>query len=430
MAPYANKKRKRGRGHQEEPPFEKDEELRKLVASILTIIRREGKAAKKHEVQKLVKRLKQLRDADKPQESADEGVDVPPTITKTEDAVIGMEETEKLAPTSQHAKSQRKIEKLEVKLASAKAFEVATLTKLCMKRLGMMMLGVDIDAEVEKERLKFARMLEKGVKRAKIAETTATPAPEAAENSTSSDIAEALPLQNAAKDGNNDDKETTEILLTHKNLIKAMDSLDERVTFYRRTVMREQGENIPSEAKLKKQGAGYYQEKWSKQKQTKSQPLSSFNNAGSSRFLDSLSGKQPFEKFVAPNPYGPGADHEEFLAPKRNRMGQRGRRAKMMAEESKKTGRQYESLNWRPKKENDESNNDQANTNTSFKRKSTNRGTTDSGIPIAKKVNAAEVADMGKKWKEDGKAHPSWAAKQHAKQQSGIASFAGKKITF
>jgi len=41
---------------------------------------------------------------------------------------------------------------------------------------------------------------------------------------------------------------------------------------------------------------------------------------------------------------------------------------------------------------------------------------------------------MGKSWKEEGKAHPSWAARQlqKSKSGSGIGSieFTGKKITF
>jgi hypothetical protein len=36
---------------------------------------------------------------------------------------------------------------------------------------------------------------------------------------------------------------------------------------------------------------------------------------------------------------------------------------------------------------------------------------------------------MGKTWKEEGNAHPSWAAAAAQKSQ-GIAKFEGKKITF
>ena len=53
-----------------------------------------------------------------------------------------------------------------------------------------------------------------------------------------------------------------------------------------------------------------------------------------------------------------------------------------------------------------------------------------SGLDKSKTFKAAEVASMGKTWKEEGKAHPSWAAREAQKAKSGIVAFAGKKITF
>jgi BUD22 len=47
---------------------------------------------------------------------------------------------------------------------------------------------------------------------------------------------------------------------------------------------------------------------------------------------------------------------------------------------------------------------------------------------VKKLAQAAEIATMGKTWKEEGKEHPSWAARQS--QKAGIVPFTGKKITF
>jgi hypothetical protein len=94
----------------------------------------------------------------------------------------------------------------------------------------------------------------------------------------------------------------------------------------------------------------------------------------------------------------------------KNRKGQRARQAKQAAVEARKEGKVWDSsVNWRAKKvrvnDDDEK---------------------DSTAP-RKNVKAKDVAEMGKNWKEEGKAHPSWAAK---KVESSIKEFAGKKITF
>jgi len=137
--------------------------------------------------------------------------------------------------------------------------------------------------------------------------------------------------------------------------------------------------------------------------------------ASSGLFIGSLSGGQSMmdEDEVVGHAYDPYDDlHEK---PKKNRPGQRARRAKAMALEARRQGKEYKSINWRPKKATQDGDEDS--------RKA-------SGLDDHKPINAADVADMGKNWKDSGKAHPSWAAKEHAKKQTGIATFAGKKITF
>jgi hypothetical protein len=48
------------------------------------------------------------------------------------------------------------------------------------------------------------------------------------------------------------------------------------------------------------------------------------------------------------------------------------------------------------------------------------------GVP---KAAPQHIASMGKTWKDEGNAHPSWVAAAAQKSQ-GIAKFEGKKITF
>ena len=51
---------------------------------------------------------------------------------------------------------------------------------------------------------------------------------------------------------------------------------------------------------------------------------------------------------------------------------------------------------------------------------------------MTKNVGVEEIASMGKVWKDEGKAHPSWAAREAQKAKSGLGlpEFEGKKITF
>jgi hypothetical protein len=48
---------------------------------------------------------------------------------------------------------------------------------------------------------------------------------------------------------------------------------------------------------------------------------------------------------------------------------------------------------------------------------------------VVPKAAPQHIASMGKTWKDEGNAHPSWVAAAAQKSQ-GIAKFEGKKITF
>ena len=139
-------------------------------------------------------------------------------------------------------------------------------------------------------------------------------------------------------------------------------------------------------------------------------------------FIDSLSGRGAMSGAgvgeIQRDEYGYDINDEytQISKPaKKNRKGQRARLAKALALEAKRDGKVYKSINWRPKKAVDEVVDENVNA---------------SGLHAKNQVKAEDVAEMGKDWKDEGKAHPSWAAKEHAKKQSGIAAFAGKKIVF
>jgi len=117
----------------------------------------------------------------------------------------------------------------------------------------------------------------------------------------------------------------------------------------------------------------------------------------------------------------------------KNRLGQRARKAKAMAMEAISRGEKWDSsLNWREKKLESNYSNTYLKISMEENAKSKRRKTTSGLDPSFGSVSASDVANMGKRWKETGKAHPSWAArelaKQHALKIGGIPL--GKKIIF
>lgn len=121
--------------------------------------------------------------------------------------------------------------------------------------------------------------------------------------------------------------------------------------------------------------------------------------------------------------YGPAAALMEEPQKKKNRQGQRARKAKAMALQAKKMGRQYESLNWRSAEEKQEKQRKQYREKAAAaaaKRKNT-------GSDGNKKQNSAQN-EKAKANSVPEKEHPSWAAKQQ--QKTGIVAFQGTKITF
>ena len=152
------------------------------------------------------------------------------------------------------------------------------------------------------------------------------------------------------------------------------------------------------------------------------------HEGASGLFIGSLAGL-PAEAYTDDGEYDMGGSDDDDRnmdgyqeEMKKNRPGQRARRAKATAIEARKSGKTWDSsLNWREKKSGrvDVKSRDGGRDHKSR--------TSDSGS--VKPTAAQHIATMGKTWKEEGNAHPSWAAKAAQKSQ-GIAKFEGTKITF
>ena len=347
-------KKSREESHQEEAA----EKHSKLVYSSTKTLRKEAKVIKSFECQKIVRKIKTLK----------ESIEETKSISSSENV---SDESEKLATE----KVQNKMRKLDEKLKNMKKFDIDDVVQAALIRLGI------ID--------------------------------EADKKSQSSD------------DEIADDKfikSTIETMIKHKRLSSAMESIREKFSEYNLWLSRREdwlanGGKRPSnrdddERPRKKRGrevdvAGH--------------------DAGSGLFIASLSGNAMPEdgdaEMMGYEGYDEYGEEDYSISQpkkKKNRMGQRARKAKAMAIEAAKAGKVWNpqfSSNWRAKKRNEDS-----------KPKIESA----SGLDKGKNIKVAEVANMGKDWKDEGKAHPSWAAReaQKAKSGLGIVAFAGKKITF
>lgn len=111
-----------------------------------------------------------------------------------------------------------------------------------------------------------------------------------------------------------------------------------------------------------------------------------------------------------------------------------------MAIEAKNAGKTWDSsLNWREKKKDIDGDQIRGTTggsrggerrdqnNSRDVQNTRNKSNTDNK---PKEAKHQDIATMGKAWKEEGNAHPSWATKAAAQKSQGITEFKGKKITF
>jgi hypothetical protein len=272
-------------------------------------------------------------------------------------------------------KGQRKLHALDEKLKATKEFDIDCIVQVALRRLG---LNNESDNETGNE-----------------------------DKQSVSDIFT---------------KETIETMLKHKRLSTAMNSVSEKVSEYNAWLSRREDWLASKKGKINNLNEKEDSKKRGKKRGRHVDVAGHDGDTG--MFIESLSGTAvPRQDEPGLSGYeGYGEYEEEYheqMPKKKNRMGQRQRKAKAMAMESKKAGRLLDSdssTNWREKK--------QKSMDEPMKEESA------SGLDKSKTFKAAEVASMGKTWKEEGKAHPSWAAREAQKAKSGIVAFAGKKITF
>merc|ERR1712194_346479 len=228
-----------------------------------------------------------------------------------------------------------------------------------------------------------------------------------------------------------------ESMLRHKRLSAALDLLNEKVTTYRQWTMyhgtRLGGEENPED---------YPMGSTTKKKKTQHQAMRTTGNdtivvAGgrkrgldldghegeSGLFIGSLSGMMPADAYGEGDEkhmdgYNDG-DHDDR---KKNRPGQRARKAKALAIELRKAGKTWNSsTNWREKKQHNGITDDDGGggaQNAGGEGRDKYNSTGNSARHKGSNGNVAPKEDI----------HPSWAAA--AQKSKGIAKFQGTKITF
>jgi len=397
------KKRKRVKQSDKDEQYQKErtDRYNKLHHACTKHFHREAKVVKSFECQKIVRSIKALKD----------------TLSN------GDGDGEATTATS---KQKKRLETLQQKLDRTKKMELDILVQIGLKRLGVLSLDPKLVANDTNDSISDDNR-----------HTKAT--------SQSED-----PFYQAL----------LESMFRHKRLSNALDQLNEKVTDYRQwTVRRAQGGNNNSYGD--DQLGGKKGKKKKKKQQQSSDPgndtlvvAGGFNSrkrglnlggheGASGLFIGSLSGMAA-EDYDDDDEEGVGDEYgAEYEYPtvekKKNRPGQRARRAKAMAIEAKNAGKTWDlSINWREKK--DDTDGDQIrstgvsrggerrdNSNSRERQNTRNKSNADNK---PKEAKHQDIATMGKAWKEEGNAHPSWAAKAAAQKSQGIAEFKGKKITF
>ena len=391
------KKRKLNKPSREELYIaESNDRYNKLHHACSKLLHREGKVVKSFMCQKVGKDIKSTQEKE---------ISIKDSSKNTADGEEAAELTAKLL-----AKTQKRISKLEQKLEQTKKFELCAIVDVGLKRLGVLNLISDDEQDTTDDK-----------------KSSSKPTSSQADDPFYIDLIESM--------------------LQHKRLSSAMDQLNDKVTDFRQWSTRRQqmlmGEDTPDFADDYARG-----KKWKKNMQLdetnetlvfaggKRNGKSMGGHEGTSGlFIGSLSGI-PVETFDEGGEDGMGEDNYGYdgvldQPKKKNRPGQRQRKAKAMAIEAKKAGTTWDaSDNWREKKKgnvrrDDGKSNEGMQDNQTRREGERHKDNSDS----AKPRKAEQIAQMGKSWKEEGNAHPSWAAAAAQKSQ-GIQAFKGKKITF
>jgi hypothetical protein len=379
---------------------ESNDRYNKLHHACSKLLHREGKVVKSFMCQKIGKDIKTAQEKER-------------DIKETNNT--GDEEAAELTAKIL-AKTQKKRSKLEQKLEQTKKFDLSSIVDVGLKRLGVLNLNPSM-------------AIDDGEK-------------------DTSDDKNASSKHSSSQADDPFYKDLIESMLQHKRLSSAMDQLNDKVTDFRQwTTRRQQMLMVENDPTLVDEYTGGKRRKKSTQldKTNVNETLvfaagkrngrSMGGHEGTSGlFIGSLSGI-PVEGFDDGGDEGVGEDdygYDDILEQKKkNRPGQRQRKAKAIAIEAKKAGKTWDSSdNWREKKKghvrrDDGTSNEVRRGNKPGRKEQRQNDNTDS----AKPRKAEQIAQMGKSWKEEGNAHPSWAAAAAQKSQ-GIQAFKGKKITF
>lgn len=382
-----SKKRKRP-SLKEQHKEESEARYSSLIAIASKSIRKEAKVVKSFECQKIVRKIKALKS-----QSNEESL-------KADD---GKEQDKKITGS----KFEQRLEALEQKLKLVKDFNLDSLVRVCFDRLGL-----DVSQIQEKGK-------SKGKSENPLADSTK------------------LPEDSKSETEPKFEQNLIESMLLHQRLVTATSTLNEKIAEYNKWHAR-RTEWLSSK--------GFHGREHRKKSSGASSTNGGIDMAGhdgnAGLFIDSLSANrssgalemenvEEIDNYFNHESNDGNIDTSDFqydenIQPKKkNRMGQRQRKAKAMAIEARRSGKEWDaSVNWREKKKTKEKSSNQNH--------ATSKPESASGLDLTKKVAAEDIVTMGKDWKDEGKAHPSWAARQTQKLKDGmgIVEFKGKKITF
>ena len=403
-----NKKRKRKRSKtlskEELHNLEVNEHYSKLLHQSTKILRKATKLSKAFECQKIVRKIKasmtSLNDKDDHSNNCN------------------IHTAENLDDANTNQKLKKRVKSLEEKLKYIKSIDLEDIVQVCVNRLGLNSLN---PSKVENDKDNNDSESVDGNKYINQDETSSSEK-----------------YDSTVKQNDKEYRTLIESIIQQKKVVSAMESINEFMLDYNRWLARKEewlfGGNISSKSQKRKDRSNNNNSMDSKpnlKNNNRSMIDTNGHEINSGLFITSLAGNDiEYDDEIADDGQQDdreGQDYDlytDFVPNKKNRMGQRARKARAMALEAKKQGKYEAGIKnwWEMKPKNPRRNLDNKNDLTA------------SGLDISKNVKAAEVVQMGSKWKEAGNAHPSWAARQVQKEKSGTGigniEFKGKKITF
>jgi len=407
----------------------------RLVTIATKLIRKECKIVKSFECQKIVRKMKVMKGDGKVATS-----DLPSSSTSSS------------TNDDKNIKAQRKIANLEGKLRFTKEFDLDEAVSVCLTRLGLKQKtrhGVHMDA-------KDCDTDDGGIDDNTLSSKKKKSIDKIADSEGECHIDDEKSHNHAKNDRFN--FSLIESMLQHKRLISVVKSINEKINEHRAWLSQreewlsssfgDKEDSGTSRIKKRKGGGEIGDNKKTKINSNKGGVDVLGHDGNSGLFIDSLAGSSRMNVMVENeqerrefgNHDFDDEDHGHDHFPpqnnkKKNRQGQRARKAKAMAIEARKAGHVWDSsLNWRGTKTNVEDKDQGRIESFVGKRGSSSSGfnkkaVSASGLDKSKNVKVSDVATMGKDWKEEGNAHPSWAAREAQKSKSS-AQFTGTKITF